>query len=57
MNWEAVGAGAELLAAIGGLAAVIYLAVQIKLITFRMLRISKKSEGKKHGHEPIDESG
>ena len=33
MNWEAVGAGAELLAAIGGLAAVIYLAVQIKLNT------------------------
>ena len=33
MNWEAVGAGAELLAAAGGLAAVIYLAIQIKLNT------------------------
>lgn len=33
MNWEAVGAGAELLAAVGGLAAVIYLAIQIKLNT------------------------
>ncbi len=33
MNWEAVGAGAELLAAVGGLVAVIYLAIQIKLNT------------------------
>ena len=33
MNWEAVGAVAELVAAVGGLAAVIYLAIQIKLNT------------------------
>ena len=33
MNWEAFGAVAELLAAVGGLAAVIYLAIQIKLNT------------------------
>jgi hypothetical protein len=33
MNWDAVGAGAELLGAVGGLVAVIYLAIQIKLNT------------------------
>ena len=33
MNWDAVGAGAELLGAVGGLLAVIYLAIQIKLNT------------------------
>jgi len=33
MNWEAFGAVAELLAAVGGLAAVIYLAIRIKLNT------------------------
>jgi len=33
MNWEAVGAGAGLLAAVGGLAAVICLAIRIKLNT------------------------
>ena len=33
MNWEAVGAGAELLAAIVGIAAVIYMAIQIRLNT------------------------
>ena len=33
MNWEAIGALAELLAAVGGIAAVVYLAVQIRLNT------------------------
>jgi len=33
MNWEAVEARAELLAAVGGLAALIYLAIRIKLNT------------------------
>ena len=33
MNWDAIGAGAELLAAIGGVAAVFYLAFQIRLNT------------------------
>jgi len=33
MNWEAVGAGAELLAAIVGIAAVISLAIQVRLNT------------------------
>jgi len=33
MNWEAIGAGAELLAAIGGVVAIFYLAVQIRINT------------------------
>jgi hypothetical protein len=33
MNWDAIGAGAEMLAAIGGVAAVFYLAFQIRLNT------------------------
>lgn len=33
MNWEAVSAGAELLAAIGGIIAIFYLAVQIRINT------------------------
>jgi hypothetical protein len=33
MNWDAIGAGAELLAAIGGVIAIFYLAVQIRLNT------------------------
>jgi hypothetical protein len=33
MNWEAIAAGAELLAATGGILAVIYLAFQIRLNT------------------------
>jgi hypothetical protein len=33
MNWEALGAAAELVAAIGGIAAVVYLAVQIRINT------------------------
>jgi hypothetical protein len=33
MNWEALGAAAELVAAIGGVTAVVYLAVQIRINT------------------------
>ena len=33
MNWEAIGAGAELLAAVGGVVAIFYLAVQIRINT------------------------
>ncbi len=33
MNWEALGSVAELIAAIGGVAAVVYLAIQIRLNT------------------------
>lgn len=42
MNWEAIGALAELLAAVGGIAAVVYLAVQIRLNT-RAVRSDRKS--------------
>ncbi len=33
MNWEAIGAGAELLAALGGVVALFYLAIQIRVNT------------------------
>ena len=33
MNWDAIGAGAELIAAIGGVIALFYLAVQIRVNT------------------------
>jgi len=36
MNWEALGSLAELLAALGGIAAVVYLAIQIRLNTKAM---------------------
>jgi len=36
MNWDAIGSIAELIAAVGGVAAVVYLAIQIRLNTMAL---------------------